>query len=269
MTDNELKEKIKSTFDDVADGYDSIDLFKISAENVAELLRDDTLEHALDVASGTGNVVLTCAKFLPGVSFDALDISSEMLKVAKQKAEAANLSNVTFHCSDIESLDMAKKYDVITCSYALFFLPNPIDTVKRLYSHLKEGGKLIFTSFTADAFHPSSKILLDLLESYGVTRPTESWQDLQNEEDIDYLCKQAGINTVEVIEKAIRYPLSIEKWWALNNSTAYRGLLKQLSAESYDKLKDQYFDAMKKESDNDLSVELIADTYYVTIRRES
>lgn len=267
MTETELKEKIKSTFDDVAERYDSIDLFKISAENIAEQIRDDALEHLLDVACGTGNVVLSCAKCLPQVSFDALDISSEMLKVAKQRADEEKISNIVFHCEDIESLDMAKQYDVITCSYALFFLPNPIDTLKRMYSHLKEGGKLIFTSFTSYAFQPSSMILMDLLESYGITRPAESWKDLQSVEDIDYLCRQAGIETVEVIEKAIRYPLSIEKWWALNNDAGYRGLLMQLTSEDYDKLSEDYFAAMSAEADSDQTVELVADTYYAVIRR--
>ena len=47
----------------------------------------------LDVAYGSGNVVLECASVLKDASFDAFDISEGMLNVAKQNAKKRDITN--------------------------------------------------------------------------------------------------------------------------------------------------------------------------------
>ena len=267
MTDEEIKNSIKNTFDEVAARYENIDFFKHSAKNITKLLSNTNAENILDVASGTGNVVLECASCLPNAKLDAVDISQQMLECAKVKAKEQNINNVNFHCSDIESLDMQKKYDVVTCSYAMFFLPNPIDTLKKLFQHVKKDGTLLFTSFTEDAFTPSSKILMDLLNSYGIETPPKSWKNLQTKEDISHLCEHSGIEEFEIEMRAIRYPLTLEQWWALNNDAGYRGMLMKLSSDEYESVKQKYFEAMKEHMDESNSVELIADTFYTIIKK--
>lgn len=267
MTDTEIKNGIKKTFDEVAPRYEKIDFFKLSAKNISDLIYNKNAMDILDVASGTGNVVLECASCLKDANLDAVDISPQMLECAKQKAKEQNINNVNFHCCDIESLDMQKLYDVVTCSYALFFLPNPIDTLKKIYSHLKPNGTLIFTSFTEDAFSPSSKILMELLNSYGVETPPKSWKNLQTQDDISYLCNQAEIEDFSIETKAIRYGMSLDEWWALNNDAGYRGFLLQLSEDDYESVKKKYFKAMQEHKNDSELVELIADTFYTIVKK--
>jgi len=57
---------------------------------------------------------------------------------------------------DITKLDLSKSYDVITCAYALFSLPDAHKVLKTLVALLNDKGKIIFTSFTAQAFTSSS-----------------------------------------------------------------------------------------------------------------
>ncbi|QOY55469.1 class I SAM-dependent methyltransferase [Candidatus Sulfurimonas marisnigri] len=269
MSDEDIKNNIKNTFDEVATRYENIDFFKISAKNIADLLPCEGVSNVLDVACGTGNVVLEYASTFADANFDAVDISTQMLKCAKEKAKEQNITNITFHCCDIETLDMQKQYDIVTCSYALFFLPNPIETLKILYAHVKTGGTLIFTSFTQNAFSPSSKILGDLFESFEVKTPQKSWKTLQTTQEITYLCNQADIKDFDIHEKAIRYPLSLPEWWSLNNDTAHRGILLQLSLDDYESVKEMYFEAMQWHEDESRMVELNADTFYTIIRKET
>ncbi len=264
----------KASFEDVAAKYDEIRFFKISAAYVAEIINtyknDDTLE-VLDVACGTGNVVLECASCLSRAHFDAVDISVGMLAKAQDNAAKKNLTNIDFHLQDITKLNLEKTYDVITCSYALFFLPDAHRVLNRLIGLLKEDGIVIFTSFLKNAFSPSNEILLPLLRQYGSSSAKEydmdKWENLKCVEDIERLCKMAGIENVQIEVEEIRYGMSVDEWWDLLNNTGYKGMLMELSPEDYEQVKSKYYDTMFKHSDMDGEIELIADSFFVVVSK--
>jgi len=269
---DKAQEYAKTTFDDVASRYDEIAFFKISARHVADIIKEHKSEEnldILDVACGTGNVVLECASFLKEAAFDGFDISEGMLAKAEENAKKQEIDNVSFHLQDITKLSLEKKYDVITCSYALFFLPDAVNVLKTLMSLLKEDGIVIFTSFLANAFLPSNEILLPLLEKYGSPSAKEydmhKWENLKRVEDIEKLCKLSKVNTLCIQSKVIRYGMDLDAWWELLNNTGYKGMLMELSEEEYERVKDAYYQAMCTHADMDGEVELIADTYFVTV----
>ncbi|WP_309497765.1 class I SAM-dependent methyltransferase [Sulfurovum sp.] len=266
------QEYAKSSFADVASKYDEIPFFKISATYVAQIINhykdDDTLD-ILDVACGTGNVVLECASSISRADFDAVDISEGMLVKAQENAVEKNLTNIKFHLQDITKLTLEKQYDVITCSYALFFLPDAHQVLKTLVGLLKEEGIVIFTSFLKNAFSPSNEILLPLLREYGSPSAQkydmDTWENLKRVEDIERLCGLSGINTIQIEDEEIRYGMDVDEWWELLNNTGYKGMLMELTPEDYEHVKTAYYDAMFKYADMDGEVELIADTYFVVV----
>ena len=268
----EAQEYAKKVFNEVAHKYDEIPFFKISALNVLEIIKKHKKEanlEVLDVACGTGNVILECATCLKESSFDGVDISNGMLEKAKVNAQKLNLTNVTFHLQDITQLILEKKYDVITCSYVLFFLPNAHNVLKLLTKLLKKEGIVIFTSFTAEAFSPSNEILIPLLQKYGSPTAKEyvmdKWENLKHPKDIKHLCTLANVSTPTIEMKPIRYGMSIDAWWELFNNTGYKGMLMELSPSNYEEVKRLYYEAMAKDCDESGEVELIADSYFVVV----
>jgi ubiquinone/menaquinone biosynthesis C-methylase UbiE len=264
------QEYVKSTFNEVANKYDEIPFFKISARYVVELIQKNKKKEnlqILDVACGTGNVVLESASCLPKARFDAVDISEGMLAKAEANAKERGLKNINFKLQDVTKLNLEKKYDVITCSYALFFLPEAQNVLKILLSLLKKDGIVIFTSFTKEAFNPSSDILLRLLRNYGSNSAKEydgaKWENLKQIEDIERLCSMAGIESIAIESKEIRYGMNIDEWWELFNNTGYKGMLMELSLEDYEKVKEEFYEVMTKELDGNGEVELVADSYFV------
>ncbi len=262
----------KSTFDNVAVKYDEIDFFKHSAKHVAKTIKRYQQEknlQILDVACGTGNVVLECASCLKDASFDAIDISEGMLEIGRAKAKKENIDNVSFQMQDITKLDLSKSYDVITCSYALFFLPDAHKVLKTLVSLLIDKGVLIFTSFTAQAFTPSNEILLELMREHGASTAHEyemdRWENLKEVKDIERLCKLSEIQNSVIETKKIRYDMSLDEWWELLNNTGYKGMLLELSDEAYENVKHGYYSEMFKHANMDGEVELIADSYFVVV----
>ena len=198
-----------------------------------------------------------------------MDISEGMLAKAQDNATKKNLTNIEFHQQDITKLSLDNKYDVITCSYALFFLPDVTKVLKTLVSFLKVDGIVIFSSFFKNAFSPSNEILLPLLRQYGSLSAKEydmdKWENLKSIEDIEHLCNLAGVKNVQIETEEIRYGMSIDEWWELLNNTGYKGMLMELSPEDYERVKTEYYEAMFKHADMDGEVELIADSYFVVV----
>lgn len=116
----------------------------------AELIRSDRkisiiLDNAgvkqgsrvLDVACGTG--VLMPDYLSRGAEVTGIDISPEMIKLAKQKYAG---TGVRFICGDVEAADVGQDFDAIVVYNAFPHFPDPERLIFRLSGLLAEGGIL-------------------------------------------------------------------------------------------------------------------------------
>src|SRR5919112_5002534 len=100
----------------------------------------------LDLATGIGEPAVTVAKNVVGSQGHvlAVDMSSQMLAIARERAASLGLQDVIeFKESDIESLNMPPlSFDVVLCRWGLMFLPNLDGTLTNIFNALKNGGRL-------------------------------------------------------------------------------------------------------------------------------
>jgi len=266
------QEYAKTSFNDVANQYDQIAFFKTSAQNVVKLIQQRNKQEnirVLDVACGTGNVVIECARQLKSASFEACDIAEGMLNKARDNAKNQQIHNIHFFTADTTQLSLNKKYEVITCSYALFFLPQAHKILQTLHQHLTDSGFIIFTSFTEQAFSPVNDIILTLLKEHGSTSALDyqldRWENLRKPEDIQQLCTLAHVNNADMTEIEIRYPMDIDQWWELLNNTGFKGMLLELSQQNYQAVQAKFYQLMSDIADNDLCIDLVADSYFCIV----
>jgi release factor glutamine methyltransferase len=73
---------------------------------------DETTDRVLDLCTGSGAIALALATEHPQVQVAATDISKDALDVARANAERLNLSNVSFHQSDLFK-GLQAQFDVI------------------------------------------------------------------------------------------------------------------------------------------------------------
>jgi ubiquinone/menaquinone biosynthesis C-methylase UbiE len=267
---NEENEKIKSgiknTFDTAASSYDTIKHFSISAKQMVSFLPYKNDLTILDLSCGTGHIAIELAKKFGDSAIHGVDISLQMLKIAQDKVDKEGLKNVTLHNQDIEKLDLGSlEFDVVTCGYGLFFYPNLDAVYMNICSKIKKGGKFVFSTFTKDAFEPYTKNFLDMLENeYCITFPQKlEKRSLKTKKEILELASISNPNDIKIEQFNIRYPLSIEEWWSLLDSSGYKGLLNQLE-DNYDTFKNQYISKLKSESQND-TIDFNADTYFCIV----
>ncbi|WP_110111408.1 class I SAM-dependent methyltransferase [Bacillus sp. CGMCC 1.16541] len=99
----------------------------------------------LDLACGTGEVAVRLAK--EGLDVVGVDLSDDMLMVAKEKAAAEHVS-LSLYQQNMSELDLGMQFDcvVIFCD-SLNYLQSADEvkqTIHKVYEHLKPGGMLLF-----------------------------------------------------------------------------------------------------------------------------
>lgn len=99
-------------------------------------------EEVLDVATATGHTALAlapCARRVVGV-----DLTPEMLAVAREQAERRGIANATFGEGDAEDLPFPpESFDVVTCRIAAHHFPAVDRFCREAARVLRPGGRLV------------------------------------------------------------------------------------------------------------------------------
>ena len=130
------KQVIKDFFDDFANRWDNEPICDKETLNI--ILDNAGIVagvNVLDVACGTG-VLFPYYLERNVKSITAVDLSSEMVKIAKSKFPQVNVI-----CSDAEEISFDNTFDCIMIYNAFPHFPNPQALVENLSKHLSVGGR--------------------------------------------------------------------------------------------------------------------------------
>lgn len=229
------KQKVAATFDTICEGYDcaALRFFSSSAEELLRILDLQGHERLIDIAAGTGNITLPAANILREGHVTAVDLSSGMLEQARNKAAEAGLSNIHFHCCDLESMDEPESsYDVATCGFGIFFLPDMHNGLMAIRSQLSPGGSLAITTFLEDMMEPLSGMFLEKAVEFGIEPPPLSWKRVDSLNKVDQLLIESNYFGIAHRSLQMGYYLNnAADWWQVIWNSGYRGLLMQLEEE--------------------------------------
>ncbi len=266
-----IKKRIESTFNEVSTRYDRNHFFVLSAQQMVER-GTEGLEPShplcvLDVSTGTGNVAIALAEKLPNAHIEGVDLSLGMLTQAQDNVAKKGLTHITFRQCDAESLPYENAtFDLITCGYALFFYPNMETTYQAMCQKVKPGGRLIFSSFTQEAFTPYAELCLQRLEKeYGIEPPRAMMARLKTVQQMEALATLSQPKKVDIKHGQIRYQVSLLEWWDLLNNAGYKGLIDQLSPEQFVQFKKDHLAEIEVITTNG-RFELNADTWFALVQ---
>ncbi|MBP3634498.1 MAG: class I SAM-dependent methyltransferase [Oscillospiraceae bacterium] len=142
------KQDIIDFFDSRASGWDAD---TVKNEQIIETILDNAGvgqgSAVLDVACGTG--VLFADYLSRGAKVTAVDISSEMVKLAKAK-----FPQVEVLCGDVEDLQLDRQFDCIMVYNAFPHFPEPEKLLRVLSAMLCPGGTLTVA-------HGASRAVID------------------------------------------------------------------------------------------------------------
>ncbi len=130
-------------------GYDHLENRRLQdqASTLVELLHSDTSYPAgsrvLEAGCGVGAQTVILSRNSPDALITSVDISETSVKEARRKADAAGLTNVHFQQADIFNLPFGEAtFDHIFVCFVLEHLSQPVEALRILKKHLKQGGTI-------------------------------------------------------------------------------------------------------------------------------
>ncbi|MBL4906379.1 MAG: class I SAM-dependent methyltransferase [Sneathiella sp.] len=121
----------------------------------------------LEFGCGTGSTAIAHAPFVKHIH--AIDISAKMLAIARDKADATDIKNITFEHSSIDDFTAASHpLDVVMGHSILHLLENRTDAIAKVYQMLKPGGIFITSTACLGRGMRVLKILLPLGKFLGL-----------------------------------------------------------------------------------------------------
>lgn len=98
-------------------------------------------DRVLDVACGPGTLSLKLAPLVREVV--GVDLTDELLSIARRKAAEAGLSNVTFSPGDVDGLPFPDaSFDLVVCGSALHHFPDPGKVFGEMARVCRPGGRI-------------------------------------------------------------------------------------------------------------------------------
>jgi ubiquinone/menaquinone biosynthesis C-methylase UbiE len=131
-------------------GYSAIEAGRLAdqANTLAALLHSEVTfppgSHVLEAGCGIGAQTVHLARNNPDVQFFSFDSSRESIDIAREKAAAEGLQNVSLEVANVYDLPyQAGAFDSVFICFLLEHLPDPLGALIGLKRVLKAGGAII------------------------------------------------------------------------------------------------------------------------------
>ncbi len=207
-TEAELYETVAGHFNDI-----SAEFYGRANRRLLEELAPKGPVKVLDLACGTGALVLEIARQLPQGQILGVDLSEKMLAQAKKQSASLGLTNARFHQEDIRSFlpNHPPEFDLGLCCFALSYLG--VDFVlKGLHQALKPGGQIGITTSSFQSLVEWQQVFIQFfVENQGKF----DFQQIPNvpempmgHDDLKKKMEAAGFEKVHVVSLII--PLEFE-----------------------------------------------------------
>lgn len=203
-------------------------------------------ERVLELAGGAGRVGLQAAAQVgPEGSVLCSDLSEEMVRVARERMDRLEVSNVKTRVLDAQDLDLDQQFDAVLCRFGYMLMPDPPQALRESARVLRPGGRLVLAVWGEAKDNPWLLQILQAVMGHFSAPPPEPGTPgpfaLGDSARLRDLLDQAGFADLEVeeIETTQIYD-SLDAWWEkiLNVGGPLKAMLDPLPEADLDAIRD-------------------------------
>ena len=212
-----------------------------STKKLIELIKINKNNRVLDVACGTGVVTKQIQKKISKSGYViGIDTSTTAIKIAKKENEKNK--NLDFLNADAENFSFSKKFDIVTCQYALFFFPNAQKALKNIKNSLKKSGMIGISVHGSNDNVPFFSSILDSATKYipdYIPPGTPNLDRFGTKSALRTEVRKAGFTNIVTKEFIFNYnPGKFEDYWKNYIKYIAKPLKEKLNALEYSKRKE-------------------------------
>jgi malonyl-CoA O-methyltransferase len=239
------KDKIGRNFSRYARYYDRYcNMQNLSASGLIDRISPRKFKRILDIGCGTGNYTKRLREFYPDARITAIDISQDMVDIAREKLNGAD---IRFIVGDAEKLEINGEFDFITSNACFQWFDNLALALLEYKRLLRRDGVLLFSVFGPLTFYELGESIKGLSKNAtGII--SERFIEYKTIKDImerlfkknefkEKLFKESHSSLEELLKK-IRYTGTAA------NGTTRQGLWTASSIEAIDKIYREKFKAI-------------------------
>ncbi len=209
-----------------------------STKKLIELIKINKNNRVLDVACGTGVVTKQIQKKVGKSGYVVgIDTSTTAIKIAKKENKKIDFLN-----ADAENLSFSKKFDIVTCQYALFFFPNAQKALKNIKNSLKKSGIIGISVHGSKDNVPFFSSILDSATKYipdYIPPGTPNLDRFGTKSALKTEIRKAGFSNIVTKEFIFNYnPGKFEDYWQNYIKYIAKPLKEKLNALEYSKRKE-------------------------------
>jgi ubiquinone/menaquinone biosynthesis C-methylase UbiE len=230
------KQRVAAAYSLAADGYDgpAMGFWQRFGNQLVDLSEPKPGDRVLDLCCGSGASALAAARKVgPTGRVLGIDISENLLTLARSKANRDALSWTDFELADAEHLAVPEQaFDVGQCAFGVFFFEDMTAPIRTLLRAVRPGGSIVVAIWGEGFWEPQNTVFDERIRRHrpDLYKGFQAWYRISTAADLAVLLTTAGATNVTVhTEHAVHLVSGVEGWWQVMWGSGYRGTLSQLT----------------------------------------
>ncbi len=174
-------------------------------------------ERVLDLGCGPGELSLEIARRLTDGYVVGVDISENMIRIAKRKASLANIENAEFLVGDVTNLTFRPgEFDVCVNSYLIHWIHDVRAFLRGIHGVLREGGRLGIISPSPEWYREIRHVYRAVMTRYAEHLPEHVLDEpvgvkIYGEEEMRELLASAGFTVNKFVSFRFMEAVPVEE----------------------------------------------------------